>query len=331
MTVRDATSTPRDDEIEVSVVVPVYNSAPTLSELVDRVRATVAAITSSYELVLVNDGSADASWEVMRDLATAYPEVMAVDLLRNHGQDTATMCGLDLAHGRLVATLDDDLQQPPEELAVLFHHLADRPDLDAVVGTWERDQGFVRDVGTKVNALLDRLSNGTPRGFHHTAFRVMRRATVDAILASRTRTPIVWALLTQSTTRVENVEVRHAPRAQGTSGYTIRAAVRLVLKNFLQGTTLPLRILSVLGLVSSSIALLLIVLLVGRWVAGVATPPGWASSTLAVTFFGGMTLFGLGLIGEYLRLLIIEARSARWTVRTVVGQGTASPSLDRRT
>ena len=306
--------------VDVSVVVPVHNSAQTLPQLVRRLRTTLAETTGTHEVVLVNDGSTDESWEVIERLAREHGEVVGIDLLRNHGQDPATMCGMDHARGHVVATLDDDLQQPPEELAVLLDHLDRHPQLDAVVGTWAHDQGLLRDLGTRFNALLDRLSNGTPRGFHHTAFRVMRRSTVDAILASRTRTPIVWALLTQATTRVENVPVRHVPRAHGSSGYTLRAAARLALKNFLQGTTLPLRLLSVLGFTSATIALLLIVLLVLRWVSGVATPPGWASSTLAVTFFGGMTLFGIGLIGEYLRLLMIEARSTPWTVRRVVGQ-----------
>lgn len=316
--------------VDVSVVVPVYNSQQTLPTLVDRIRATLADAVACHEIILVNDGSADDSWAVIDRLAREHDDVVGIDLLRNHGQDIATMCGMDHARGDLVATLDDDLQQPPEELTVLLSHLADRPDLDAVVGTWAHDQGLVRNLGTRLNAVLDRASNGTPRGFHHTAFRVMRRPTVDAILASRTRTPIVWALLTQTTTRVENVRVRHAPREHGGSGYTLRAATRLVLKNFLQGTTLPLRMLSVLGFVCASIAFLLIVLLLVRWAAGVATPPGWASSTLAVTFFGGMTLFGIGLIGEYLRLLIIEARAARWTVREVVGQEAVASSSARR-
>lgn len=313
-------------EVDVSVVVPVHNSEQTVVELVERLGATLGDLVATHEIILVNDASVDRSWDQVERLARDHPGVVGIDLLRNHGQNAATMCGLAHARGRFVATLDDDLQQPPEELATLFGHLQHHPALDAVVGTWPHDQGMVRDIGTRLNALLDRASNGTPRGFHHTAFRVMRRAVVDAMLASGTRTPIVWALLTQSASRVENVPVRHEPRQHGRSGYTLRTATRLVLKNFLQGTTLPLRGLSVLGFVSASIAFGLIVLLLARWAAGVATPPGWASSTLAIAFFGGMTLFGLGLIGEYLRLLIIEARSARWAVRRVVGQEQTPPS-----
>ena len=312
--------------VGLSVVVPVYNSAPGLHELVERCDATLAQTGTSYELILVNDGSRDGSWEVLQELADRYPGVVAVDLLRNHGQNTATLCGMARARGALVATLDDDLQHPPEELRVLLDHLRDRPDLDAVVGSWSRDQGGVRDVGTRVNAAVDRIAHGTPRGFHHTGFRLMRRPVVDAMLATRTRTPIVWSLLSRSTARVANVTVRHAPRRHGRSGYTFTSAVRLVLKNFLQGTTLPLRLLSVLGFLSAVLAFGVSVVVVARWAAGIDTPPGWASSTLAVTFFGGMTLFGLGLIGEYLRLLMIEARQPpRWSIRQVHGSGQEAP------
>lgn len=307
---------------DISVVVPVYNAQDSLPALVARLQSVLTEIGGTYEIILVNDGSADRSWDVIEELCTPRERtVVGIDLLRNHGQDVATMCGLSHAAGDVVATLDDDLQQPPEELRVLHEHLMQHAELDAVVGTWRHDQGFVRDLGTRLNALLDRISNGTPRGFHHTSFRVMRRPTVDAILMSRTRTPIVWSLLTQSTARVQNVVVRHEQRPHGRSGYTLYSAARLVMKNFLQGTTLPLRLLSILGFVSASIAFLLMGWLIYRWLSGVATPPGWASSTLAVTFFGGMSLFGLGLIGEYLRLLMIEAREPpRWSVRQVTGE-----------
>lgn len=314
------------DPVGLSVVVPVYNSAPSLPELVERCDATLTATGLTHELVLVNDGSADESWQVLEELVDRYPGVVAVDLLRNHGQNVATMCGMARARGELVATLDDDLQHPPEELQVLLDHLRDRPDLDAVVGSWPRDRGGVRDVGTRVNATVDRIANGTPKGFHHTGFRLMRRPVVDAMLATRTRTPIVWSLLSRSTARVANVTVRHAPRRHGRSGYTLAGGVRLMAKNFLQGTTLPLRLLSVLGFLSALLAFVVSVVVVARWVAGIDTPPGWASSTLAVTFFGGTTLFGLGLVGEYLRLLMIEARQPpRWSVRQVRGSGQVAP------
>lgn len=303
---------------DLSIVVPVHEAAPSLPELVERCRATMAGAGITHELVLVNDGSGDASWDVMCELSERFPGLVVVDLLRNHGQNAATMCGMARARGELVATLDDDLQHPPEELQTLLAHLHERPDLDAVVGSWPEDQGLVRNLGTRVNAIVDRVAHGTPTGFHHTGFRVMRRPLVDAMLANQTRTPIVWALLTQSTNRVENVPVRHAPRRHGRSGYTLATATRLVAKNFLQGTTLPLRLLSVLGFLSAVLAFVVSAVVLARWAAGIATPPGWASSTLAVTFFGGMTLFGLGLVGEYLRLLMIESRRPpRWSVRTV--------------
>lgn len=302
----------------LSVVVPVYNSASSLEELVERLLSALSQVGEPYEIILVNDGSGDESWEVIHGLLGAHPALVGVDLLRNHGQNAATMCGMAQARGDLVATLDDDLQHPPEELPTLLEHLHHHPDVDAVVGSWPQDQGLVRNFGTRVNAVLDRLSNGTPGQFHHTGFRVMRRPVVDSMLEHHTRTPIVWTLLTRSTSRVENVRVRHDPRRHGRSGYTLSSATRLVLKNFLQGTTLPLRLLSVLGFVSAVLAFVFSGVVLARWAAGIATPPGWASSTLAVTFFGGMTLFGLGLIGEYLRLLMIEAREPpRWSVRAV--------------
>ncbi|MDP8931470.1 MAG: glycosyltransferase family 2 protein [Actinomycetota bacterium] len=308
------------DRPDLSVVVPTYRGRDSLQELLERLSAVLRPRGLDYEVVVVNDASPDDTWEVLGKLAPDHPELRAIDLLGNQGQPRATLCGLAHARGDLVATMDDDLQHPPEELPKLLDALAQHPDWDAVVGAWPRDEGLLRDIGSWINETVDRLAHKTPKGFRHTAYRVMRRQVVDALLEHQTRTPVVWSLLGQVTSRVHNVEVAHRARPYGRSGFRVVHGVKLVLTSFFQASTLPLRALSAFGVLCSLLAFLIGLVLLVRYLAGVHTPQGWASSFLAIVFFGGATLFGLGLIGEYLSLVIAEVkRPPRWNVRTTIG------------
>lgn len=303
----------------LSVIVPTYRSAPALEELLNRLRAALAGL--DYEVVIVNDASPDDTWRRLEALAPGHPELVAVDLLANRGQALATLCGLAHARGDLVATMDDDLQHPPEELPRLVQALADHPDWDAVVGSWPRDHGLVRTAGSWLFGWIDRLAHGTPKGFRHTAFRVIRRPLVDAVLSHGSRTPLFGPLLTQLSDEVHNVPVAHATRPHGSSTISLRRAASSVVANLMHGTTFPLRLLSRLGLLCSAVALVLGLVFFVRWLTGVDTPPGWASVFLATVFFGGAALFGLGLLGAYVGLIIREVRRPpRWSVRRVIGR-----------
>lgn len=300
----------------VSVVVPTYRGRDSLEPLVEQVAAVLRSRGTSFEVVVVNDSSPDDTWDVLSKLAEHHEELVAIDLLTNHGQPLATMCGLAHAQGDIVVTMDDDLQQPPAELPKLLDALDAHAEWDAVVGQWPRDGGFLRDAGSWVHALVHRLAHRTPTSFRHTTFRALRRPAVDALLAHETRTPLVGALLRQVTRRIGTVEVEHRQRPYGTSSFRVGAGVSRVLTNMLQGSTAPLRALSMLGIGCSLLALLLAAVFLTRWMLGAQTPPGWMSSFLAVVFFGGATLFGVGLLGEYTSLVLREVRRPpRWNVR----------------
>lgn len=311
---------PVPDRVAVSVVVPCYRSSGTVHAVVDGLRAALAP-EASYEIVLVNDASPDATWTAIQAVSSTGDDVVGIDLLVNHGQQAATLCGLAHARGEIVVTMDDDLQQPPSEVRVLIDALRDRSDLDAVIGTWDRDEGLLRNLGSLFNGYIDRLANGTERGLHHTAFRAMRRPVVDAIVEHGTRTPVLWALLGRSAGRLANVPVRHEQRTVGESGFRFRDGIRLVLMTLFLGTTLPLRALSFFGAATAFLSLCASIYFLVRWTAGVSTPPGWVSSFLSTTFFGGTMLLGIGLVGEYLGLVIREVRQPpRWSIREVTGR-----------
>lgn len=323
---------------DLSVVIPTYRSSGSLTQLVERLHATLQSRNLSFEVILVNDASPDDTWDTIMSLAEAHPNTLrAVDLLHNHGQHMATMCGLARSRGAVVVTMDDDLQHPPEELPKLLDALAHHPDWDAVMGSWDRDQGLVRRLGSEVHAWADRLANGTPKGLRYSAYRAMRRPVVDAMVAHRTRLPVVGPLMTSVTVRVHNVPVRHDPRAQGESNFRFGHGVAAVMANVVQGSTLPLRLMSVFGLVVAGIAFLVAGVFLVRALSGAPTPPGWASAFLATVFFGGVILVQIGLLGQYVHVIVQEVRQRpRWDVRRTVdpGQGTTTTddavSMSRR-
>lgn len=315
----------------LSIVVPSYRGRESLPVLLERLRTLLGGRGQRYEVIVVNDASPDDTWQVLQQLAPEHPELVAIDLLHNHGQMLATFCGLEHARGELVATMDDDLQQVPEELGVMLDALIEHPDWDAVVGAWAYDQGPLRDPGTWLHTRLDRLAYRTPKGLRKTSFRLMRRPVVEAILSHGTRVPVIGALLRQVTNRVHNVEVKHAPRAFGRSGFAFGAGMRLVLTNFMQGSTLPLKLLAWLGLPSALLAGVLGLTFIARWLMGSATPVGWASLFVAIVFFGGAALFGIGILGEYFHLMLQEVqRPPRWIVRARIGAAPPDkPPADR--
>lgn len=306
--------------VDVSVVVPTYRGEKSLRPLVERLSA-VLADHGSFEIIVVNDGSPDATWPTLVELASIHPELVAIDLLHNRGQPMATMCGLDHARGRIVVTMDDDLQHPPEEIPTLLRALEDHPEWDAVVGSWSRDEGGWRNIGSRVHALADKIAWGTPTDFHHTAFRAMRRRAVDALVANQTRAPVVGPLLTRSASHVHNVEVRHDDRQIGTSNFTFIAGAKRVLSNFAQGSVAPLNALTVFGFLTALGSFVATIYFLARWALGANSPAGWLSAFLATLFFGGSSLLGLGILGQYVQYLVREVRGdPRWAIRNVVSE-----------
>jgi polyisoprenyl-phosphate glycosyltransferase len=319
-------------DVDLSVIVPTYKGAESLPELVERLDALFAARRIRGEIILVNDASPDATWSVIEGLAETHPSLMGIELLTNHGQATATLCGIAQARGTLVGTIDDDLQQYPEDFDVLLVALEEHPDWDAVVGTWPRDQNNVaKRLGSRLHAAADRYAHGTPKGLRHTSFRVMRRPLAEALIDHETRTPVLGPLLTQLSNRVHNVPVRHAPRLHGQSTITMRESIDRVINNIVHGTTRPLRLLARLGIVAAVGSLLVAAYLLARFLMGSRPPEGWTSVFVAVVFFGGASLLGIATIGRYLSVIVEETRGRpKWSIRNVSHRSDTQRSVPLR-
>ena len=303
--------------LTVSVVIPVYNSQATVPLLLERLTSALDAICDGYEIVLVDDGSSDDSWAAIEAARAGYGDrVVAAQLMRNYGQHNALMCGLKLARGRYVVTMDDDLQNPPEELQKLLSHI-EQHDLDLVYGTTgERKHAGWRNLGAAVVWRFYRTvfrSSITP-----TPFRVMRYHLVRSVLFYDLNFTYLDGLLAWCTTRIGAVPVEHHDRAQGRSGYTLRKLLLLALNLYTNFSLLPLQIVSAIGFFTSLAGFAVGLFYVAQYFAMNIAVPGFASTIVAILVLGGVQLLALGVIGEYLgRLHLNVNRKPQYVVRQI--------------
>ena len=306
-----------------SIVIPCYNSAPWLPELIERITKIMNLRGVEYEVLLVNDCSPNPdTWRVITELSQKYHWVKGVDLQFNVGQFKALLAGLELSKGHFVITMDDDLQHPPEEIPKLIDEMDRHSEMDAIIGAYKTKQhNAMRNWGRLlVNKISERLY-GKPKDFNSTAFRIMKRSLVQSLLEHKTMKPIMGALILKNTRRLKNVEVEHHPRIQGKSGYGITQLIGSTFDNVIDSSTAPLRFFGGTGIIISVFSILIAIFYFFRWSLGYSTSPGFTTLVLLITFFGGMILFGIGLIGEYLSRVVIEvARSPRYVIRETVGK-----------
>lgn len=283
----------------ISAVVPVYNSAPTLKTLVERLSAVLGPLTASPEIVLVNDGSRDDSWATIQALAGDHPGVRGIDLMRNYGQHNALLAGIRAARGEIIVTLDDDLQNPPEEIPKLLAPLGEG--VDVVYGRPEKERhNLWRVVASKLTKMALQEGMGAEIARQVSAFRAFRSSLRAAFADYRSPFLSVDVLLTWATSRFRAVAVRHDERLQGASQYSFRKLV-LHAFNMLTGfTTWPLRLASLLGFAFTIFGLGLLAFVLGRFVVEGGSVPGFPFLAACVTFFAGAQLFALGVMGEYL-------------------------------
>jgi glycosyltransferase involved in cell wall biosynthesis len=298
----DATGRPRIarpmSSRRISVVVPVYNSEAMLEELVARIHAALDDDRVEFELILVDDGSSDGSWQKIRELAAGRPWLCGLKLRRNFGQHAATLAGVRDARYELIATLDDDLQNPPEELPRLLEAAAGH---DVVYGTTRDPQhGFLRGAATWITKRALQASMGKEVARNVSPYRVFRTDLRDAFADFRGPFVSIDVLLAWCTSSFAAVPVGHAPRAAGSSNYRIRDLVRHALNMATGFSTWPLQVASIIGFVFALLGVLVLVYVGVRRIVDGNPVPGFPFLASVIALFAGAQLFAIGIIGEYL-------------------------------
>ncbi len=286
----------------ISVIVPVFNGARTISELLQRLERSLENICDDYEVILVNDGSHDESWELIRGFSERFSWVHGIDLMKNYGQHNALLCGIRCARHERVVTMDDDLQHPPEEIFKLVRKLDEG--LDVVYGVESQQSHPVHrkicSCWVKL-ALSMSLQNSVARKIG--AFRIFRTQLRESFVSYTGDTVCVDALLSWGAKSYGFVEVDHCPRMNGNSNYGLTGLLRHALNNFVAFSAFPLKLVSLLGLGFTIIGICLLVYILGNYVMYGSVVPGFAFLASIIAVFSGVQLFSLGILGEYISII----------------------------
>ncbi|MDD5944030.1 glycosyltransferase family 2 protein [Fibrobacter sp.] len=302
--------------MKLSFVIPCYRSENTIETVVQEICDTVATRTrTDYEIVLVNDCSPDGVWQVIKRLAANDNHIKGICLAKNFGQHCALMAGYGQATGDYVISLDDDGQTPASESFKLVDKLEEG--FDVVYGYYEHSaQHLFRRFGTWVNKKMAEAIIGQPKTLRTTSFFIMRKFIVEEIVRYPHPFAYISGLVFRATKNLGNVEVQHRRRIEGESGYTIAGLIGLWINGFTAFSVKPLRAATFIGLLCALVGFVAGLYVVYQKFLNPEIPVGYTSMLATLLFVGGMIMFLLGLIGEYVgRIYISINQSPQYVVR----------------
>jgi glycosyltransferase involved in cell wall biosynthesis len=293
---------------DLSVLLPCYNEEEVLEETYRRVKAVCADLGCSYEVIFVNDGSTDTTFEQLVKLTCVDPHIVVVNLSRNHGHQRAILAGLHVAGGRRVAMLDADLQDPPELLADMLTLMDRGAD---VVYAKRRSRPGDSMVKRMACALFYRLLGWLSDGqvpMDTGDFRLLTRRVVGVLLQMPDRNPFIRGMIPWVGFKQVAYEYDRQGRFAGETKYPLGKLIKLALDGITSCSTKPLAIAGICGLLVAGLAAVFMLYAVWSWLFLGTTPNGWTSLMMAVAFFSGVQLMVLGVIGQYLARLYTQAQ-----------------------
>ena len=311
-----------EDKYRLSIVIPVYGSERVLPELVAQIRAMAASleeVRENYEIIFVCDQSPDNSWRVIQSLSAVHPQVHGILLRMNAGQHNALMAGFAQASGKIIVTMDDDLQHSPADIPMLLLEIKQGHDV-AYARFKKRKHASWKIVGSRLNDLVAGYLLQKPKGLYLSPFRAMKAAIRDEILRYRGPYVYVDGLILTVTRNIATVDVDHHDRYGGDSGYSFRKSASLLLKMATSFSIVPLRVTTLLGMFFSGLGFLLAILFVIQKFTLNLMPVGWSSLIVTILIIGGVQLLALGMLGEYLgRVLLTINLRPQYVVAETVG------------
>lgn len=300
---------PNKNNAVYSVVIPVYNSEAIVGRTIDRTLDFFRQNRFKCEIVLVNDGSQDRSWDVIRQKALEHPDVIAINLLRNYGQHNANFCGFQHCSGDYVITMDDDMQNPPEEIIHLINKAAEGYDL--VIGRFkQKKHALYRRIGTLLIGAVNRKIFYKQKDLVLTNFRMIRRDVIDRVITYKTSYPYIPGLTLMFSNQRANVLVEHKDREVGKSNYNLKKILQLVFTILFNYSSFPLRLLSGIGVIISGSSFLLSAYFVLKELIHGTQVPGWTSIVVLLSFFNGLLMLILSMMGEYIVRLLNQTSSS---------------------
>jgi len=297
-----------DDNL-YSVVIPVYKSEKILPALYEKIKTVFNKIQVRYELILVDDCSSDNSWKVMKSIHQKDSNVKIVSLMKNFGQHNALICGFAFARGNYIITMDDDLQNPPDQIPKLIDAVKST-DMDVVYGmSRSRKHSAFRKLGSRIfYRFISFIFNDTTN-CQISNFRIIKKSVVDSILEMPTPNPIVGLMTLGITDRIGYVDVRHDKRYCGKTTYSWAKLIGHFLNGILYHSAFPLKAVFCLGLVCFGVSFILGIYYLINYIRGIITVSGWTTLVLLTLMFSGIIMLSLGIVGEYLFRIIQEVHN----------------------
>jgi glycosyltransferase involved in cell wall biosynthesis len=305
------------EQRSLSVVTAVYNGENSLAELCRRLGEVLPRVATQHEIILVNDGSRDSSWEVISELSSRSPMVRGLNLMRNYGQHNALLCGIRAAKYEVIVTMDDDLQHPPEEIPRLLARLEEG--FDVVYGAPKAEQnGLLRALASRITRFALRTAIGGEVAKNVSAFRAFRTQLREAFASYESPFVSIDVLLTWATTRFGAITVPFQPRHSGSSNYTFGKLARHALDMMTGFSTAPLQLATLIGFSCTLFGIGIFFYVFVRYCLE-GSIPGFPFLASIIAIFSGAQLFALGVIGEYLaRMHFRSMKRPAYVVRTTV-------------
>ncbi|EPY07901.1 family 2 glycosyl transferase [Paenibacillus alvei TS-15] len=293
----------------ISVVIPVYNSEESLNQLYDRL-TNVLIRYNDYEIILIDDNSHDSSYEIMKQLRLLDHRVHIIRHMRNFGQHNAIMCGLNYAQGDYIVTMDDDLQNPPEEIPNLLSKIQEG--FDVVIGKpFEKKHAAYRNFGSYLIGKSFEKIFRKPVDLKMSSFRIISKRIVEQLVLYKGPNPMIDALILSNTLNIVNKDVRHDEREFGKSNYSIRKSISLAMDLLVNYSTIPLKFISSSGFLFALIGLFIATYAFLGKIFSFVNIAGWASIVSLISFFSGIIMISFGITGEYLIRIIGQTSQQR--------------------
>ena len=307
--------------VKYSIVIPAYNSEKTIGELVNKIEELFK--NEKHEIVLINDASKDSTSKVCKDLANENNNIVFLDLSKNFGQHNAIIAGFHYVSGEYIITMDDDLQNPPEEIFKLLNKMNQGQGYDVVYGKYAlKKHSAARNWGSLINDKMAQIMIEKPKEIYFSSFRIIKRYVIDEIIKYDAPYCYIDGLILRVTRNISMVEVKHSERKIGESNYNLFSLLKLWMNGFTSFSILPLRIATYSGFVFSFIGFMFIIfILIMKFATNVQL--GWTSIMVAIVFFCGIQLIFIGLLGEYIgRIFMSINKSPQYIVKEVVKKKT---------
>ncbi|MBL0328391.1 MAG: glycosyltransferase family 2 protein [Bacteroidetes bacterium] len=302
-------------ELEISIVIPVYNSSSIIEELQKQI---AQAMDVSFEIIFVNDCSKDDSWKKIVALSKQFPNITGIHLRKNSGQDNALLAGLRMAKGNYCVIMDDDLQHNPKDIISLYNEC--KKGFDVCYANFNSlKQTAVKNIGSSTNGWMAELLVSKPKGIYLSPFKIINKSTVAEIAKFAGPYPYIDGIILTITQNLSQVAVEHQTRFSGKSNYTLSKSVSVFMKLFTGFSVLPLRLATITGCIATLVGFILLIKYLYDYFIAKNFIEGWTTVVVLIILFGGLILITLGIIGEYIgRMYLTLNNKPQYSISEIV-------------